>query len=168
LTGAVPPQPREADSILLRAATEEDAALLLEWRNDPVTRRWAFTEAAVAPDEHAAWLARKLADPRCLLWIAERDGVPVGQVRLDQDPDGDAAEISIALAPEFRGRGYAPLVLSRMVGEARDRLSVSRLRALVKPGNEASVRSFERVGFERCDPTGDGALRFELELSHDV
>jgi RimJ/RimL family protein N-acetyltransferase len=151
--------------ISLRAATHGDAELLRAWRNDPVTRSSAFTASEVTSEEHGEWLARKLANPDCAIWIAQVDDHPVGQVRLDRAGSGDVAEVDIAVAPGFRGRGYAAAMLRLVTEEAPRRLPIRRLLARVKPGNEASALSFRRAGFTELSPAEDGVLRFELPLA---
>ena len=131
-------------TVTLRPAAEGDAERLLTWRNDPETRRRAFTTEEVSPDEHRAWLARRLADPATALFIAEDDGEPVGQVRLDREA-GNVGVVSIAVAPEARGRGLASVLLDALA--AHPGLGVSRLRAEVKPDNERSLRAFVRSGY---------------------
>ena len=145
--------------ISLRRAQARDAELLLSWRNDAVTRRFAFNSGEVSPAEHAAWLERRLADSGCVLWIAEDDGMAVGQVRLDRD--GDAAEVSITTAPEARGRGHAVAMLQLAAAQAADELAVERLVARIKQGNEASLRAFRRAGFSEEGDAADGVLRLE-------
>jgi RimJ/RimL family protein N-acetyltransferase len=150
--------------ISLRPATEGDADRLRAWRNDPVTRESSFSQGEIGAEEHAHWLARKLADPQTAIWIAQAAGEPVGQVRLDRLGDTTAAEVDIAVAPECRGRGHAATILRLAALEARDRLAVDRLEARVKAGNEASARSFRGAGFTELEAEEDGTLRFQLRL----
>src|SRR4051794_32881053 len=86
-----------AMTVTLRPARAGDAPLLLAWRNDPETRRWSFSQGEVTAAEHAAWLAARLQDPATLLLVAEVDGAPAGQVRVDR-ADG-VGVVSIAVAP---------------------------------------------------------------------
>jgi RimJ/RimL family protein N-acetyltransferase len=133
----------------LRPATREDAARLLAWRNDASTRRWSFSSDPVPADDHHAWLERKLADPDTAIFVAEDEGGPVGQLRIDRrDAHG---VVSIAVAPEARGRGVG----TRMLEEAaRARpLGVAVLRAEVVPANETSLRMFLKAGFEEVART---------------
>ena len=130
-----------------RRATEADADLLLRWRNDPVTRRWSRIRDPVALDDHRRWLASVLTDPDRLLLVVERDGEPVGTVRLDRHEP--AWEVSITLAPEHRGRGLAAEVLA--AGEAQ--VSGVTVVASVHRDNAASLALFRRAGYlERPEP----------------
>lgn len=129
----------------LRPARTADAETLLAWRNDAVTRRFAFDRSEVDPSEHRMWLDRKLANPACELWIGESErGDPVGEVRFDLEADG-IATIDIAVAPEARGRGIGLQLLRAAM--AAHQSSASEFRAEVDVANAASRRTFERAGF---------------------
>ena len=145
--------------VTLRRATREDRDLLLAWRNDPVTRAASFNSDEVTPDEHDEWLVRKLADRDCALLVAEDEGEPVGQVRFDRR--GATAEVDIAVAPARRGRGLGTELLRLAAPTARRALGVERVTARVKHDNAASLRAFEKAGFER---TGESAGVVELAL----
>jgi RimJ/RimL family protein N-acetyltransferase/glycosyltransferase involved in cell wall biosynthesis len=141
------------DDLALRPADERDTQRLLDWRNDPETRRWAFQPGEVDLATHEAWFARRRADPDSVIWIAEQRGEPVGQVRLDRE--GAEAEVSIALAPEARGRGLGRRLIDRAAREAPGALGVERLTARIKPDNVASVRAFEAAGFTESSRDDD-------------
>jgi RimJ/RimL family protein N-acetyltransferase len=120
--------------VILRAATLDDAKVLLEWRNDPLTRAMFKTSDVVEWDEHVRWLSARLSRSEPHLYVAEVDGVPAGTIRID----GDA--LSYTVAPGQRGRGVA----TRMLQWARSEFGV--LRAEIKPDNLASIRAAERTG----------------------
>jgi spore coat polysaccharide biosynthesis predicted glycosyltransferase SpsG/RimJ/RimL family protein N-acetyltransferase len=100
------------DHLTVRPATLDDAALLLGWRNDSVTREVSRSSELVTWDEHLAWLSASLRREDRMLLVAEEGGDgprrPVGTVRWDRD-DGTTAhwEVSITVAPERRGEGMA-------------------------------------------------------------
>jgi RimJ/RimL family protein N-acetyltransferase len=135
----------------LRPASREDARLLFEWRNDSATRESSFSTEPVSWDDHRTWLDRSVEDPHRALYVAEDDRGPVGTVRLDLEPAPPT--ISVTVAPERRGEGHA----SRLIAAAAERHGPP-IVALIKPGNDASVRAFERAGFRRADEQ-DGVLR---------
>lgn len=134
-------------TLALRHASEGDAALLLRWRNDPVTRAASFSDEAIPLDTHRVWLARRLADPACAMLIAERDGEPVAQVRLERVSDG-TAEVHVVVAPEARGMGVARDSLRAGTPEGAALLGASAVVARVKEDNAASLRAFRAAGYE--------------------
>jgi RimJ/RimL family protein N-acetyltransferase len=130
----------------LRPARHEDSRLLLDWRNDPNVRAASFSTQEISRESHDAWLARKLEDPDCALLIVEMDGNPLGYVRLDR-LNRDEAEISIALAPEARGRGIGRDALRLATSSAARSLGVKTVRARVRGANSASLTAFRAAGF---------------------
>ena len=158
----------ERARVTLRAATPDDAARLLEWANDPATRAASFDRDPISWDDHVEWLAGVLADPDRRLWIAEEAGMPVGQVRIDREPDG-AGVVSIGLADGARGRGLGAAVLRMGLAAAGRALGISRARAVVRASNAASRGLFEGAGFHAVagGPVGDlpEALVLETEIA---
>ncbi|MBJ7596043.1 MAG: GNAT family N-acetyltransferase [Candidatus Dormibacteraeota bacterium] len=145
--------------VTLRPVRPDDVALLFQWRNDHDAVRFSVSGRAVTLDEHEAWLARRLRDPATRLWIAEEDGVAVGQVRLDVDDD--TGTVSIAVAAGQRGRGVGSAILQAMQAGVLSTGAVTRLRALVHPDNSVSLRAFTRAGFRRMASADAGFLVFE-------
>ena len=154
----------EPGRITLRAATSDDAALLLEWANDPATRAASFDRDPIAWNAHVEWLAGVLEDPDRRLWIAEEAGVAVGQVRIDRSPDG-VGVVSIGLADGARGRGLGSAVLRNGLSAAAGTLGISRARAVVRASNVASRRLFEGAGFRAVagEPPADSPETLVLE-----
>lgn len=136
----------------VRMARMRDAELLLRWANDPETRRQSLHSETIDDDEHVSWLAGILADPARSLVVVETAGSPIGQVRLDLPPTSSTATVSIALAPESRGRGLGPSVLRVGVRELR-RLTGwhGSIDALIKSTNDASLATFSIGGFRVVD-----------------
>jgi RimJ/RimL family protein N-acetyltransferase len=158
LTGGVP----AGTEIVLRPATPGDAAQLLEWRNEPDVVRFSISGRPVEPSEHSQWLAARLDDPERRLWIAEEAGDPVGQVRVDLA--SGTGTVSIAVAPAHRGRGVGSSVLRALLVEIEADLGVRDLRAVVHPENAASLRAFERAGFQDAGRTQRGFLVLERSV----
>ncbi|WP_197319406.1 GNAT family N-acetyltransferase [Saccharomonospora sp. NB11] len=142
----------------LRPAVEADAELLLRWRNDPVTRRWSRNSDEVALDDHVRWLRGVLASDDRVLFVAEEpEATPVGTVRFDR-LDAHEWEVSIAVAPEHRGRRLAGLVLAEGERELRRRRSPGTVLATVHRDNAASVALFRSAGYEFADGDADDFL----------
>jgi len=139
-------------TVTLRPATLTDAALLLSWRNDPLTREASHNSSPVSADEHDRWLRARLDNPDCKLMVAEHDGMPMGTVRADRRDDG--WELSWTLAPSARGKGLAKqmvAMLANSIGEP--------VRAEIKAGNLASIRIAEYAGM-RLDRETDQVLHY--------
>ena len=144
----------------LRPAGEEDSERVMAWRNDPDAVRFSVTGRPVTSEEHRAWFARlRSHGSRSHLWIAEERGAPVGQVRVDVD--GDVGTVSIAVAPDRRGQGLGTAMLRAVSGQAPGALALTRLVALVRVDNPASLRAFEAAGFHRAGVARDAFLELE-------
>ena len=139
--------------VRLRPVEMSDAAQLLTWRNDPEVRSVSFQSNQVSMESHQVWLERKLADPSCRLWIAEdRNGQSVGQVRLDFE-FSDEATISISVDHTRRAQGLGRVLIEKACRCAfSENLELNSIVARIKPGNVASERAFQSVGFQQIAP----------------
>lgn len=138
--------------ISLRLATMDDANVLLSWRNEPVTVALSSTpDRCVTIEEHARWLTGKLNDCGCQLFIAYDERGDLGMVRFDDmDDHAGVVEISIAVAPEHRGKGCAKAII-RAACDALSCLIVAN----IKRSNIPSRRAFEACGFILCEVNWD-------------
>ncbi len=141
-----PPPPPPGNGIVLRPATRDDETFLLALRNEADAVRWSTTGRAVTPEDHADWLAARLADPACRIAVVVADGVAVGQVRVDV-VDIAVGVVSIAVVPHRRATGIAGRALAALQESLRGDVQIDRLRALVHEDHLASRRVFERAGF---------------------
>jgi len=126
----------------LRPATMDDAKILFDWRNDPLTRQHSHNSGEVPWKSHLAWLQTSLANPARTLYVAESDGTAVGTVRADL-LEGGEYELSWTVAPEARGKGFGKQMVLQF---AREMLSGKRLLAEVKRGNIASEKIAQALG----------------------
>jgi RimJ/RimL family protein N-acetyltransferase len=138
-------------AVRLRRTTESDADLLLAWANDPATRAASFHPDPIDRAGHVRWLAGRLASPTTSFWIGEREGRPIGQVRIELGADTVGAhavgEISVSIAPDARGMGLGRALLLAAIDEAGRTLPVDGLLARVRLDNPASLALFAGAGF---------------------
>ncbi len=148
----------------VRPASADDEGLLLEWANDPDTRRNAFSSAPIPDTTHAKWFRERLQRvENCRIYIVETaDGTPLGQVRFDLREKN--WEVDYGVAPLFRRRGLGRPVLRAAMSRLRAELPEARIRGVVKPNNQASQQVFRGLGFEVVAPNPDGAIVFERTL----
>ena len=136
-------------AVAFRPATEADAAELLRWRNDPITRYFRPRANIVTMEEHLAWLKRRQASPS-KVYIFERDNIPMGNITLDVE-DG-RCEIGWIVAPEHRRKGVAS-DMARMallnVPEGHEPW------AKMRRDNIASQKVAEAIGMRRIRRDGD-------------
>jgi RimJ/RimL family protein N-acetyltransferase len=120
--------------VSLRPATLADGPLLLEWRNDPLTRAMARNTAVVSWEDHSQWLSSRLSSRESGLYIAEDNGSAVGTLRVDGD------RISYTVAPDFRHRGIATAMLRAAF------VRFGPLVAEIKRTNDWSIRAATKAG----------------------
>ena len=133
----------------IRPATSADSVEVLRWRNDQLTREQSRTSELVAQDVHDVWFESVINSTSRFLFIAElEDSVPFGQIRFDLlVGESDVFEVSISIAPEFRGQNLATPTLLQAEKVFIDDHSSSQLRAFVRLGNTFSQRIFTAAGY---------------------
>lgn len=151
--------------ISVRHAAASDESIWLHWANDPVSRAASFCPDPISPQQHHRWFTARLLDPGSHLLIAHTaDGLPLGSVRFDtisSDPDGTQWLVSLALEPACRGYGLGTLMLLEAIARLRENWDGrGALLAEVKPDNLASIRLFEKAGFQSCSPRRTAARCF--------
>jgi RimJ/RimL family protein N-acetyltransferase len=131
--------------ITLRQTSINDLAILLEWRNDPLTRNASHNSDEVTQGEHEQWLKATLNNPDRQLYIAEENGESVGTVRVDFS--NGVYELSWTVSPKARGRGVGKRMVALLANKIKD-----PIRAEIKVGNTASVRIAEHIGMSfQCE-----------------
>ncbi len=72
-------------------------------------------------------------------------------------------ELGFVIGVPWQGQGYAFEVCSAILNYAREELQMTQIQALVRPGNERSVRLCERLGFVVSGETEvDGVRHLQL------
>lgn len=133
--------------VRLRPARFVDCLDVWRWNFAPDVRAQSTSQLVVALSDHSRWFSRRLrsSDP---IWIIEENRRAIGVVRIDRE--GALARISIALAPEARGRQ-----LGRKAIELACRAGGHPVTAEIAASNAASQKCFEACGFTPADRTTD-------------
>lgn len=130
------------NDLKVRPARKEDIELTFQWANDRVLREMSFNSDPITWEEHQQWFETILKS-QTLYLIAELRGIPVGQVRIEQD-----GVVAVFLDPKYRGMRLSHEVLSAAI-DYHDTLYPSKdLIAFVKPENEPSQKLFIGQGFK--------------------
>ena len=130
---------RKPETVELRAAQPEDAQLLFEWRNDPITRAYSKTSRPISWEEHVVWYAQSLGNPDRLIFVAMANGEPVGVIRGDREQAGWV--LSWSIGSEHRGRGLLKLMIVAIFPHIS-----GVVRAEIKADNNASIRAARSAG----------------------
>lgn len=97
------------------------------------------------------------------MYIAlDNNDIPIGQVRFEIQND-NIAVVSISIAREHRGRGYAVPVLRLGCDTLRGTVRVKQFVGYIKPENPQSIRAFQRAGFV---PSGREVVKGEEAVKY--
>jgi len=158
-----------APRVVLRWISEDDIDSLYEIFSNPKVMRYWSTVPLPNRDAAVA-LQREIAtgnDRETMLkWgIALRDSNKmIGTTTLfNLSLDNGRAEIGYAMAHDYWGKGYMNEALQALVSHAFEVMELRRLEADVDPRNAASIRTLERLGFQR-----EGFLRERWHVNGEI
>ncbi len=141
--------------LVLRWISEDDIGGLHEIFSDPkVTRYWS--SGPLANRDAAAAMQREIAasneSDKMIKWglaLRESNSVIGTATLFNLNLDNGRAELGYAMGSAYWGKGYMHEALQALVSHAFDVMDLRRLEADVDPRNAASIRSLERLGFQR-------------------
>ncbi len=152
--------------LLLRAVhPAHDAAGLLQVLSDPEVTRYSNAPACTTVAEAQAaleQLLRRFADRELIRWAIQPIGHDeavgtVGLVRVDHEHR--RGELGYELARRWWGQGLASEAAAAVVAYGFAVMGLHRIEAGVLPGNDASARVLEKLGFRE-----EGTLRDYIHL----
>jgi GNAT superfamily N-acetyltransferase len=127
-----------------RAATNEDAAVIVSWfptRRDAV---W-WGGPTVSDPLTAEWLVAQFASGPFWVWT-DRDNVIQAMAGLKAMADGTAYLNRFAIAPAMRGKGLSARLMAELIAIARERGDTA-MSLWVYGSNRIARRVYERLGF---------------------
>ena len=133
------------------------------FQTDPVSpEEWAAEAVTGEPGRHGAWAIDAADVPGAAEAATSADAA---RAATSADPGlagyvvvtpfkarcayRDTAEVTVYLAPEYAGRGLGRAALAHVDAHAAA-AGLHALLAVVCAENDASLRAFERAGYERC------------------
>ncbi len=155
--------------LVLRWISENDIDGLYAVFSDPrVMRYWS---SGPLPDrEAAAAMQREIAAANLsntmVKWglaLRESDFVIGTATLFNLNLDNGRAEIGYAMGRAYWGKGYMHEALQALLSHAFEVLELRRLEADVDPRNAASIRTLERLGFQR-----EGFLRERWHVNGEL
>lgn len=157
------------ERVVLRWISEDDIDSLFEVFSDPqVARYWSappYTERVQAVKlQHD--IAAGNENNTVIKWgLALRDSDRViGTATLfNLNLDNGRAELGYAMGRAHWGKGYMNEALEALVSHAFEVMELRRLEADVDPRNAASIRTLERLGFQR-----EGFLRERWHVNGEI
>ena len=156
----------EARRLFLRKLVEEDAPILAALWCDPVVTQYEGGPRELVQVEKSLLEDARSGQPNPFdMWaLVEKETTQViGHCGLiEKDVEGhQEIEVTYTLAENAWGKGYATEIAGALRDYAAAKLHVTRLIALIHPGNVASARVAEKIGmrFEREVVRLGGAVR---------
>jgi ribosomal protein S18 acetylase RimI-like enzyme len=134
--------------VKIREATLADVDALVAILVDVAGEgRWIGTEAPVDVERRRQRMVADVEGDGVIVLVAEADGVPVGELGLHLAGYG-VADLGMAVAAGWRGRGVGTALLAEAVERARA-AGAHKIALQVWPHNAAAIALYERFGFER-------------------
>jgi RimJ/RimL family protein N-acetyltransferase len=130
-------------SFKLRKVTKSDWKILLEWRNDKITRQNFFNSELVSINEHKEHISHTITNPNRKLFILEYNEIPVGTIREDKLERGGEFELSYTISPMYRGKKIGQIMISLYLIERKGTFLCE-----VKEENIPSIKMIEKLGFK--------------------
>ena len=157
----------------MRGLTLEDAPFIVTLLNDPAFIRNIGDRGVRTEDDAHEYLQ---AGPQAsyarhgfgLCAVDLAGGPTIGICGLLQRDELPGPDIGFAFLPQYWSHGYAYESATAVVVDARARLGLETLLAIVSPGNAPSIRLLERLGFlfERTMRLGAEGPDISLFASH--
>jgi ribosomal-protein-alanine N-acetyltransferase len=155
--------------LLLRWISEADIDALYDVFSDPQVMRY-WSSGPLADKQAAAEMQREIAasnqNNSLFKWglaLRESDTV-IGTVTLfNLNLSNGRAEVGYAMGRRYWGKGYMHEALQALLTHGFEVLGLRRLEADVDPRNSRSIRTLERLGFQR-----EGFLRERWHVDGEI
>jgi len=143
----------ETERLILRRFTVDDAQFVLTLVNEPSflryigdkkirnledARQYILSGPVASYERHGFGL--------CLVELRDSH-TPIGMCGLLKREELPQPDIGFAFLPDFWNKGFAFEAASAVLNDARERLKLATLLAIVNPDNEASIRLLGKLGF---------------------
>jgi RimJ/RimL family protein N-acetyltransferase len=148
-------RPLLTERLLIRPFTLEDAPFILRLLNEPSFIENIADKGVRTLQQAADYLAQgplaSYATHGHGLWMVQHRGTgnPMGMCGLIKRDTLEEVDLGYAFLPEFWGLGHAREAAEASMAWGRGTLGLRGLLAIVSPGNAASIRLLEALGFQR-------------------
>ena len=147
----------ETERLRLRPFTIDDAPFVLTLLNEPSFLHFIGDKKVRNLDDARQYLLTgpiatyEKHDFGLLLVELKESHTPIGMCGLLKREELPDPDIGFAFLPDYWGRGFALEAASAVMKDARERLKLNQVLAIVNPDNDASIKLLERLGlrFER-------------------
>lgn len=162
--------------IRLRPITDDDAGLIVKWRNSPKVYESLYNHNPITVESHLKYLHSKQKDGSYVQFIVEltdsEDTVPIGTTFLKNiDMEKSHAEFGMFIGDTtYRGRGFSSLAVKETLNHAFQIIGINKVYLSAYANNIAAIRSYEKAGFRydglhKMDVFEDGQLQDIIYMS---
>lgn len=131
--------------MLIRSLTQDDCNAVYTLSNHPEVRRYSFSHKSIPLTDHNLWFKHKLTQLQKgeIHFLTAWEGETL-LAMARSELKGIFSLISIAVNPQFQGKGYATTLLTSLMNLSQKTLFL----AIVCENNTASSKLFTRLGFQ--------------------
>lgn len=143
----------ETSRLILRELNFEDDAFILKLFNEPSfidnigdkkVRTLEDAQNYLSTGPMLSYIKNRFG---LLCVVLKENNVPIGICGLIKRDMLEDIDIGYAFLPEFCSKGYAIESASAVKEYANNNLEINRLIAVVKPGNESSIKLLKKMNF---------------------
>lgn len=145
----------QGQEVYLRAIEPEDAHPMIRWENNPENWKISntlvpFSKNLIEQYVNSAQNILETKQVRFIICLRKND-LAIGTIDLFEfDPIHQRAGVGVLIGDSsYRKRGYADEALKLLIKYSFDRLQLHQLFCHIFETNEASIKLFERNGFEK-------------------
>lgn len=158
---------RDGSTVIIRPLVPGDEGAIADWFAglEPETRYARFLGVVKRLDARTrSDLARVDHREHEAITAVAPNGTTVGIARYLRLPDGETAELAVAVADRWRGRGIASMLLERLVAVARG-AGIRRLTALCLASNAPVIHVLSRLGPTQTGEPDAGLVELRIEVT---
>ena len=155
--------------IIVRKVDHKDSVDIFRWRNDELSREMSINSDVIRWECHQQWFDS--INENTLIFVCELSSInqSVGMVRFDFNDSGKRARVSINLAQEYRGKGYAKQCLLEALDVVHtERTIYFEIYAEIKDVNIVSQKLFQDIGFKMVSMNEHGFFVYSLRLDERI
>jgi RimJ/RimL family protein N-acetyltransferase len=155
----------ETERLVLRPFTTDDAPFILTLLNEPSFLRYIGDKKVRTLEDARQYLLNgpiasyeRNGFGLCLVELKDSQTAigMCGLLKREELPDPD---IGFAFLPDFWNKGFAFEAAAAVMNDARARLKLNRILAIVNPDNYASIKLLERLGLKFAGLRDEGQTK---------
>jgi len=139
----------ESERVMLRPMEEEDAELIVKWRNDPEISKWLFAPEPITLESHLEWFRHPKVDRLDFVICLSKSQRPVGTVSYTNiDTVNAKAEAGKMLGErKLWGRGLAKEAFRLWLAFGFEKLELKYIYVRTLSTNYGNIKLNEKLGF---------------------